>query len=327
MLPKRFPDREAIAAVRGAAERAEPGQTLDEEHRVAGRVMARREMGKLTFLDLVDRSGRIQLLCDTSRTGPIDVDLGDIVGVTGSPARAKRGEPSIAVDELELLAKIQRPLPDTFHGVTDVETRYRQRYLDLLMNEETRADFELRTRIVAAVRRHLDEAVGVEVAADRGHELRADREVLAGLLVHQQVEVPLPVARLDVRDAVEGVRQRPPDLRQKLELADCEARFAAPGAGRRPGHAHDVTEVDVDLAGATGVAEKLDPAGAVDEVEEDELPHLAAGHDTAGEPALLARLVSRLEPLCFGTDCGDLVAVGEALGEAHRRASLTGLPL
>jgi lysyl-tRNA synthetase class 2 len=162
-LPKRFPDRDAIASVRAEAEKLEPGAESDAKRRVAGRVIARREMGKLVFLDLVDRSGRIQLLCDTSRTGLIHVDLGDIVGVTGSPARAKRGEPSIAVDELELLAKIQRPLPDTFHGVTDVETRYRQRYLDLLMNEETRADFELRTRIVAAVRRHLDDLGFLEV--------------------------------------------------------------------------------------------------------------------------------------------------------------------
>jgi lysyl-tRNA synthetase, class II len=162
-LPKRFPDRDEIASLRAEAEKLDPGAEADEKRRVAGRVIARREMGKLVFLDLVDRSGRIQLLCDSSRTGPIDVDLGDIVGVTGSPARAKRGEPSIAVDEVELLAKIRRPLPDTFHGVTDVETRYRQRYLDLLMNEETRADFELRTRIVAAVRRHLDELGFLEV--------------------------------------------------------------------------------------------------------------------------------------------------------------------
>ena len=101
--------------------------------------MARRDMGKLVFLDLVDRSGKIQLLVAEDRVGPVDVDLGDIVGVTGMPAKTKRGEPSLAVDELELLAKIRRPLPDTFHGVTDTETRYRQRYLDLLMNEETRA--------------------------------------------------------------------------------------------------------------------------------------------------------------------------------------------
>jgi lysyl-tRNA synthetase, class II len=162
-LPKRFPDRDEIAAARAVAERLEPGAEAAAKRRLAGRVMARREMGKLVFLDLVDRSGRIQLLCETSRTGPIDVDLGDIVGVVGSPARARRGEPSLAVDELELLAKIQRPLPDTFHGVTDLETRYRQRYLDLLMNAETRADFELRTRIVAAVRRHLDDQGFLEV--------------------------------------------------------------------------------------------------------------------------------------------------------------------
>jgi lysyl-tRNA synthetase, class II len=162
-LPKRFPDRDDVAAVRAEAEELEPGAEADDKRRLAGRVMARREMGKLVFLDLVDRSGRIQLLCDTSRTGPIDIDLGDIVGVTGSPARAKRGEPSLAVDELELLAKVQRPLPDMFHGVTDVETRYRQRYLDLLVNEETRADFDLRTRIVASVRRHLDEQGFLEV--------------------------------------------------------------------------------------------------------------------------------------------------------------------
>ena len=162
-LPKRFTERDGIAAVRAETEMLEPGAEADAKRRLAGRVMARREMGKLVFLDLVDRSGRIQLLCDTSRTGPIDVDLGDIVGVTGSPARAKRGEPSLAVDELELLAKIERPLPDTFHGVTDVETRYRQRYLDLLVNEETRADFDLRSRIVTGVRRHLDEAGFLEV--------------------------------------------------------------------------------------------------------------------------------------------------------------------
>jgi lysyl-tRNA synthetase class 2 len=162
-LPKRFPDRVEIATVRAEAEKLEPGGEADDKRRIAGRVMARREMGKLVFLDVVDRSGRIQLLCDTSRTGPIDVDLGDIVGASGSPARAKRGEPSLAVDALELLAKNRRPLPDTFHGLTDVETRYRQRYLDLLMNQETRADFELRTRIVASIRRYLDDRGFLEV--------------------------------------------------------------------------------------------------------------------------------------------------------------------
>jgi lysyl-tRNA synthetase class 2 len=159
MLPKRFPDREAIAAVLAEAEKAEPGQMLDSQHRVAGRVMARRDMGKLAFLDLVDRSGRIQLIASEGQ----GLDLGDIVGATGKPGRSKRGEPSLTVEELELLAKIKKPLPDTFHGLTDVETRYRQRYLDLLTNEETRADFELRTRMVSAIRRYLDERGFLEV--------------------------------------------------------------------------------------------------------------------------------------------------------------------
>src|SRR6266542_5189736 len=134
-LPKRFPDRDQVASVRAEAERLESGGVANEMRRLAGRVMARRDMGKLVFLDLVDRSGRIQLLVQKELLGELDLDLGDLVGATGSPGRSRRGEPSLTVSELELLAKIERPLPDTFHGVTDVETRYRQRYLDLLVNE------------------------------------------------------------------------------------------------------------------------------------------------------------------------------------------------
>jgi lysyl-tRNA synthetase class 2 len=162
-LPKRFPDRMEIATVREEAARLQPGEEAGEAHRIAGRVMARRGHGKLVFLDLVDRSGRIQLLCDTSRTGEIDLDLGDVIGVTGRPAQSRRGEPSLAVERLELLAKIRRPLPDTFHGVTDVETRHRRRYLDLLMNQETRAAFLLRSQMVTSMRRYLDEHGFVEV--------------------------------------------------------------------------------------------------------------------------------------------------------------------
>jgi lysyl-tRNA synthetase class 2 len=161
--PKRFPDREEIAAVRVDADRVEPGEEGGEPRRVAGRVMARRDMGRLVFLDLVDRSGKIQLLVAEDRAGPVDVDLGDIVGVTGIPAKTKRGEPSLAVTELELLAKIRRPLPDTYHGLTETETRYRQRYLDLLMSEDSRRDFEVRARMVASVRRYLDGHGFVEV--------------------------------------------------------------------------------------------------------------------------------------------------------------------
>ena len=163
MPPKRFPDRDEIAPVRAEAETLEPGVEGPEERRLAGRVLARREMGKLVFLDLVDRSGRIQLLCPADRTGPVDVHLGDIVGVAGRPTKSRRGEPSLVVDSLELLARIRSPLPDTFHGLTDVEQRYRRRHLDLLMNEETRNVFLLRSRMIAAIRRILDEDGFVEV--------------------------------------------------------------------------------------------------------------------------------------------------------------------
>jgi lysyl-tRNA synthetase, class II len=163
LLPKRFPDRVEIADVRAEADALEPGADGAGTRRVAGRVLARRDLGQLVFLDLVDRSGKIQLLVQPGRVGDVDVDLGDIVGVAGVPTKTKRGEPSLSVEEFHPLAKIARPLPDTFHGVTDPETRYRQRYLDLLMNEETRADFLVRTRLVTAIRRYLDSHGFVEV--------------------------------------------------------------------------------------------------------------------------------------------------------------------
>jgi len=162
-LPHRFPERDEIAAVRVEADKLEPGGEGAEKRRLAGRVMARRGHGGLVFLDLVDRSGQIQLLCSADRAGDVDVDLGDIVGVAGAPSKTKRGEPSLTVDELQLLAKIKRPLPDTFHGLVEAETRYRKRYLDLLVNEETRQAFLIRTRMVTAIRRYLDDRGFVEV--------------------------------------------------------------------------------------------------------------------------------------------------------------------
>jgi lysyl-tRNA synthetase class 2 len=151
------------AAVREEAELLEPGQEGPAPRRLAGRVLGQRGHGKLVFADLVDRSGQIQLLLSAERVGPVDLDLGDIVGVEGRPTKTKRGEPSVAVDELILLAKTARPLPDTFHGLVDAETRYRKRYLDLLVNQETRRDFLLRSQLVSSIRSGLDEDGFVEV--------------------------------------------------------------------------------------------------------------------------------------------------------------------
>src|SRR3954452_19928097 len=160
---KRFPDRVEIAAVRDECEPLEAGQSADTIRRIAGRAMARRDMGKLVFLDVVDRTGRIQVICETAKTGAIDVLLGDVVGVAGHPGRARRGEPSLLAGSLEVLSRNTQPLPDTFHGLTDVELRYRKRYLDLLVNEETRETFMVRARVVSAVRAYLDGEGFVEV--------------------------------------------------------------------------------------------------------------------------------------------------------------------
>ena len=162
-LPKRFPDREEIATVRAEAAELEPGVDGDQQHRLAGRVLARRDMGKLMFLDLVDRSGRIQLLIRPDDLGGVNLDLGDVIGVGGVATKTKRGEPSLAVSELVLLGKIRTPLPDTFHGLTDTEQRYRKRYLDLLMNEDSRRDALVRSRMITAIRAYLDGEGFVEV--------------------------------------------------------------------------------------------------------------------------------------------------------------------
>jgi lysyl-tRNA synthetase class 2 len=162
-LPKRFPDREEIATVRAEAAELEPGVDGDQEHRLAGRVLARRNLGKLMFLDLVDRSGRIQLLVRPSELGGVNIDLGDVIGVGGVATKTKRGEPSLVVRELVLLGKIRNSLPDRFHGLTDTEARYRRRYLDLLMNEESRSDALIRSKMISEIRRYLDEDGFVEV--------------------------------------------------------------------------------------------------------------------------------------------------------------------
>ena len=161
--PKRFPARDEIAAVRAATEPLDAGGEAERGCRIAGRAMARRGMGKLAFLDVVDRSGRIQVICDIAVTGELDVHLGDVVGVVGRPARSRRGEPSVLAETVEVLARNTQPLPDTFHGLTDVELRYRKRYLDLLMNEATRETFVTRSRVISSIRRALDEDGFVEV--------------------------------------------------------------------------------------------------------------------------------------------------------------------
>ncbi|MGH7276808.1 MAG: lysine--tRNA ligase, partial [Candidatus Rokuibacteriota bacterium] len=135
---------------------------------LAGRVVALRHHGKSCFAHLMDYTGRIQLYARADRLGDdyarfTDLDLGDFVGVTGEMFRTRTGELTVAVKAFAFLAKSLRPLPEKWHGLKDVETRYRQRYVDLIVNDDVRRIFLLRTRVVAAIRRFLDTRGFLEV--------------------------------------------------------------------------------------------------------------------------------------------------------------------
>jgi lysyl-tRNA synthetase class 2 len=135
---------------------------------LAGRVVALRHHGKSCFAHIMDYTGRIQLYARADRLGEeyerfTDLDIGDFVGVTGEMFRTRTGELTVAVKAFAFLSKSLRPLPEKWHGLKDVETRYRQRYVDLIVNEEVRAVFLLRTRLVAAMRRFLDARGFLEV--------------------------------------------------------------------------------------------------------------------------------------------------------------------
>src|SRR6187551_2837236 len=169
-FPHAFGEREDISEVRAAHEGLSAGIETDSRHRVAGRIVGRRGHGKAAFLDLRDGGGQIQLHARADTLGEeafeqlVDLDLGDLIGVEGTALATRRGgELSLAIDHWRLLAKSLRPLPDKFHGLEDVETRYRQRELDLLANEESRRAFAIRARAIAEVRRWLDEHGFVEV--------------------------------------------------------------------------------------------------------------------------------------------------------------------
>ena len=154
--------REAIAL-------SEEKQAADQNTSLAGRVMARRSMGKMAFLDINDGSGKMQLSLRFDIVGREryeflqDIDIGDIVGVEGKLFRTKAGELTLEVSDFAMLSKSLRPLPEKWHGLADVEKRYRQRYLDLISNEDSRSIFALRSRILTVIRCFLDKQGFMEV--------------------------------------------------------------------------------------------------------------------------------------------------------------------
>jgi len=148
----------------------EEGLTKDEKVSVAGRITAIRRMGKSAFADIRDDSGKIQLLFqDIQRFDEElrelfkDLDIGDIIGVKGPLLRTKSGEPTVWVEDFTLLAKSLQPLPEKWHGLSDVDKRYRQRYLDLIANTEVKETFQVRSQIITAIRQFLNQRGFLEV--------------------------------------------------------------------------------------------------------------------------------------------------------------------
>ena len=167
--PYRFDRSHTLGEIRVTHASLEPGTETTARVRVAGRMMLKREQGKLIFATLRDRSGELQLFVSQAVVGDEqfgsigDLDLGDWVGVEGTIMTTRKGELSVKVDQLQLLSKAIRPLPDKWKGLTDTDTRYRQRYADLIVNDEARHAFEVRHAVISSFRRTLRDQGFIEV--------------------------------------------------------------------------------------------------------------------------------------------------------------------
>jgi lysyl-tRNA synthetase class 2 len=167
--PYRFDRTHTLTEVRGQWGDLAPGTETADGIAVAGRVMLKRDSGKLVFATIRDRSGEIQLFVSQAVVGADafadikQLDLGDWVGVAGTVMTTRKGELSVKVEALTLLSKAVRPLPDKWHGLTDTDTRFRQRYADLIVNDAARRHFEVRHALVASIRRTLHGQGFIEV--------------------------------------------------------------------------------------------------------------------------------------------------------------------
>ncbi len=167
--PYRFDRSHSLAEVRASHGELESGAETDDEVTVAGRIMLKRDTGKLVFATVQDRTDRIQLFISKAVVGDDafadikELDIGDWVGVHGTVMTTRAGELSVKTDRVELLSKAIRPLPDKWHGLTDTDTRFRQRYADLIVNDEARRHFRIRHEVISSFRRTLAAEGFIEV--------------------------------------------------------------------------------------------------------------------------------------------------------------------
>jgi lysyl-tRNA synthetase class 2 len=173
------------------------GEETQDVVRVAGRIMGRRDTGKLQFIDLLDGTAKIQLFLSKATLGEQTferlslLDIGDFIGAEGTIRRTKKGELSVAVTGWQLLSKSLRPLPDKWHGLEDVETRYRQRYLDLIVNPESREVFRKRTTILREIRHFLDDRGFLEVETPMLHAIPGGAAARPFLTHHNTLDMEL----------------------------------------------------------------------------------------------------------------------------------------
>ncbi len=194
-IPYHFDVTRTAASLSEEFAHLEPGTETTQVVAVAGRVMLRRVQGKLAFATLQDSSGRVQLFAPSASTPRFDdfaaLSIGDWVGVTGEVMTTRRGELSVRVDTWELLAATRRSFPDKWHGLADVDTRYRQRYLDLWVSEEARATALTRARVLSLTRRWLEDRGFVEVETPVFHPIPGGATARPFTTHHQALDIDL----------------------------------------------------------------------------------------------------------------------------------------